>query len=221
MARFASLCLVGVLALAGSAAADVIVYDHPSATSYSWTEGYLPSGIGVGLILGGGIAGFTDSTVRSSLSSSLSGLWDARVAIGTHIPLGIELAYIGTGADMASLNGVGNGTLVGSTAEGTLRYNILPHFELDPYVFAGVGWQRYDTTGTTFSTADTGIRSSDSFAEFPMGAGVSYRDPTGWLVDLRGTYRAAASSNLFLDQNTGGYAGLSWWEASGALGYEF
>ena len=221
MARTATLSLVGVLALAGPAAADVIVYEQPAPTSYAWGDRLVASEIGVGMVLGGGIAGFTDSTARSTLRTSTLGLWDARVAVGTHIPIGVELAYIGTGADMATFRGSANGTLVGTTVEGTFRYNILPHYQMNPYVFAGVGWQRYDVMNATFSTADTGVQASDNLAEYPMGAGVSYRDPTGWLVDLRGTYRATASSSLVLDPRTGGYGGLDSWEASGALGYEF
>jgi hypothetical protein len=220
MVRTLACSLVGVLALAAPAAADVTLYEHPDATSYAWGDRLMKSDIGVGFVLGGGIAGFTDATVRDSLSSSLAGLWDARVAVGTHIPLGVELGYIGTGVDMSTLNN-SNGTLVGTAVEGTLRYNILPHAAIDPYAFAGVGWQRYDVMNMKLATSDTGIRSSDDLAEFPMGAGLSYRDASGWLVDVRGTFRAAAASTLVLDPRSGSYADLHSWEASGALGYEF
>jgi hypothetical protein len=30
--------------------------------------------------------------------------------------------------------------------EGALRWNILPHYTWNPYVFVGAGWQRYDIT---------------------------------------------------------------------------
>jgi hypothetical protein len=54
-----------------------------------------------------------------------------------------------------------------------------------------------------------------------MGAGLSYRDVSGLTVDVRGTFRAAASSDLLIDPRTGNEADLHTWEASAALGYEF
>ena len=46
-------------------------------------------------------------------------------------------------------------------------------------------------------------------------------DPSGFTVDLRGTFRAATDSTLLIDQSNGSYAKLHAWEASAALGYEF
>ncbi len=189
--------------------------------SYAWNEPRLSSQIGVGVVVGGGVTGFTDKTMRDSMSSDVGGLWDARLSIGTHVPIGIDVSYLGTAADVTTLAGVPNGTLVGTTVEAALRWNIFPHSILDPYVFAGAGWQRYDVTSMALPVADSGMRASDNVAEFPMGTGIAFRDPSGFTLDLRGTFRATTDSTLLLNQETGNYAKLHTWEASAALGYEF
>ena len=194
----------------------------PDRYSYAWSEPGLRSGIGVGFVLGGGITGFTDKTLRDTVSSDVGGLWDLRASIGTHIPIGLDVTYLGTAQNVATLQtGAANGTLIGTTVEGALRYNILPHNNVNPYAFAGIGWQRYDVQDMRFAHADTGLAQSDNIAEFPMGAGISYRDPTGLVIDARGTFRAATSSTLVIDPATRTYADLHSWEASAALGYEF
>ena len=172
-------------------------------------------------MVGGGITGFTDQTMRDTMSSSVGGLWDVRGTIGSHVPIGIDVSYLGEAGNMRTLSGTPNGTLVGTTVEAALRYNILPHLDWNPYVFAGVGWQNFELTSMTQATADTGMRSSDNDIEFPMGAGISYRDTSGFLVDLRGTFRAAPNSTLVQDQRTGDFASAHSWEASAAVGYEF
>jgi opacity protein-like surface antigen len=198
-----------------------VVEDQPGEFSYAWREPRLFTDIGVGITLGGGISGFTDSTMRNTLSSSVSGLWDARVAIGTHVPISLEVGYIGTAANINTFAGTANGTLIGTTVEGALRWNILPHYMVNPYIFGGVGWQRYDITNMQVATADSGISKNENRAEFPVGAGASYRDLSGWMIDVRGTFRAVPDSNLVFDQTRGTFAQAHWWEASAALGYEF
>ena len=55
-----------------------------------------------------------------------------------------------------------------------------------------------------------------------MGVGFAYHDFSGFMLDVRGTYRAdVTNSNLVFDPATGRFADLSSWEASAALGYEF
>jgi len=210
----------GGLLAAGEARADE-AYERPSTYSYAWHEPRLQSDIGVGLTLGGGVSGFTDQTMRDELSSGIGGLWDFRVSIGTHVPLGFDVSYLGTAAPVTTVTGIDNGTLVGSTAEGALRWNMLPHYVIDPYIFAGIGYQRYDLTNVKLSQADSGMKDHDNLAEFPMGAGVSVRDPSGFMADVRGTIRAATSSDLVVDPRTGSNADLHAWEASAAVGYEF
>jgi hypothetical protein len=194
--------------------------DEPGAYSYAWREPRMRSKFGVAVILGGGITGFIDAAMRDVMKKDFGGLWDLRVSMGTHVPLGLDVSYVGTATSLQTIAGIDNGTLIGTTVEGALRYNILPHFAWNPYVFAGVGWQRYDVTDASFLSELTGMSKMDNVLEFPVGAGVSYRDGGGFLVDVRGTFRAATDSDL-LRKPDGDQAPLHSWEASGAIGYEF
>jgi hypothetical protein len=206
------------LVLLGTGVAAADEYDDYVDT-WSWYEPGLPSGIGVGLQLGAGVGGFTDHNLRASTAGGVNGLWNFRLAFGTHVPIAFEAAYVG---EASNLNAIGapNATLVGTTVEGDLRWNIMPHEFFTPYIFAGVGYQRYDVQNIQFQTADFGLRSSDNSMVIPMGLGLSYRDLSGFVVDARGTYRQSVGSNLVMD-STAGNPSLSWWEASLNLGYEF
>jgi hypothetical protein len=195
--------------------------DRPGPYSYAWRDPYLASGIGIGFSVGGGLTAFTDRQMRETTTSAVGGLWDARATIGTHIPIGVDIGYLGTAANINTIAGAPNGTLIGTTIEAALRYNILPHYRLDPYVFAGAGWQRYDVRDMQFARSDTGMASHDNVAVYPVGAGLAFRDRSGLTFDARGTFRAASDSTLLIDSATGAYAHLHSWEASAALGYEF
>lgn len=218
MKKVALMIAVAALAVPARVRAD----DSHDIYSYAWHEHSLKSDIGVSALLGGGISGFTDKAMRDVMSNNVDALWDLRVTIGSHIPLALDIAYVGTSGTINALGGNRSGTLVGTTAEAALRYNILPHFAWDPYAFVGVGWQRYDLSGGTFTVADTGIRDSDNSVVYPMGAGIAYRDKHGLVVDLHGTFRANTNYGL-VAQTVGGtsYVPMHMWEASGAVGYEF
>lgn len=194
--------------------------EHPSMYSYAWREPGMISQVGIGMSVGGGVSGFTDQAVRNTTTSNVGGLWSARLSFGTHIPLGVDVAYNGTAVDIRPLGAAKTGTLVGTEAEAALRWNVLPHYKIDPYLFAGVGWQRYDIRNANFSMADTGVADKDTLAVFPMGAGIAYRDKSGLVLDLRGTFRAAQNSTFIRDP-AGGNANLHTWDAGGHLGYEF
>lgn len=238
---------MGVLALASTARADTDPYADdddpdtvPAATagyasdadyyevvspapySYAWTEPRMKSQIGVGLVIGGGITGFTDALMRDTISNNVGGLWDARLSIGTHVPIGFDISYLGSAAELRTLDDQSNGTLVGTAVEGAVRFNVLPHFSVNPYVFAGLGWQRYDVRDASFAQSDTGLRNEDDLLVVPMGAGISYRATSGLTADVRGTFRAADDSGLLsVREGTDGNAELHTWEASAAVGYEF
>jgi hypothetical protein len=191
--------------------------------SYSWNEPMLSSGIGISAILGGGVAGFTDKQMRST-TSDLGGLWDLRIAIGSHVPLALELGYVGTATNITGLPAGNKGTLIGTTAEAALRWNVLPHFAWTPYLFGGAGWQRYDVTQTHVSLSDSGMNDHDNLLVFPMGAGIAWRT-NGFVADLRGTFRAATDEDLVLKNSvlstSSDFVPMHTWEASAALGYEF
>jgi hypothetical protein len=194
----------------------------PEPYSYAWREPRMASEIGIGVIIGGGVAGFTDELMRDSIENEVGGLWSARVSIGTHIPIGLDLNYVGSASALRTLADEDNGTLIGTTLEAAARINLLPHNVVNPYIFGGIGWQRYDVSDANFAQSATGLRSEDDLVVFPLGAGLSFRSLTGLVVDVRGTVRVADDSGLLsLREGTDGNAELHTWEASAALGYEF
>lgn len=222
MNRIKIIMILAVTAFSGSRVAHAD--DGPGMDSYAWHDSRLSSGYGISAIIGGGVTGFTDKTMRDAVTSSVGGLWDLRVTLGSHTPLALDVSYLGTAADIKALIGSQSGTLLGTTVEGAIRYNVLPHYDWTPYAFAGMGWQRYDVTGGTFRLSDTGINSSDNSIVFPLGAGIAYRDRSGLVVDVRGTFRANTNEGLVLRTiGTSGteYAPMHTWEASAGVGYEF
>lgn len=208
-------------------AVDVDIDGDPDRYGDVRYDDYLRSGIGVSAILGGGVVGFTDKTMRNT-TSDVGGLWNLRVTLGSHIPLGLDVSYLGTATEVNGLPGGQNGTLIGTTVEGAVRYNMLPHAPVNPYIFAGIGWQRYDVTQANVTLSDSGMNDMDNLVEFPLGLGLSYRR-SGFVGDLRGTFRAATEQDLVLKSGalapgaptSDDFAPMHTWEASAALGYEF
>jgi len=204
-----------------STSPELLEYDP---YGYGWYEPGLMSGVGVSAVLGGGVTGFTDRTMRNT-TSDLGGMWDLKITIGSHVPLALELGYMGSATNINGLPTGQKGTLIGTTAEAALRYNILPHYAWTPYVFGGVGWQRYDVTQATVSLSDGGMNDHDNLLEFPVGSGLAYR-MQGFVFDLRGTFRATTDNNLVLttptlNPSSNNFAKMNSWEASAAIGYEF
>jgi hypothetical protein len=209
---------VAAVAAPGSALADDT---SPSLFDYSWRETALTSDIGISALIGGGASGFTDQAMRDTVDSAC-GLWNLRLTLGSHTPLGFEAGYVGTAASINALIGTQNGTLVGTAVEGALRYNVMPHYMFNPYAFAGIGWQRYDVTGAAFTTADSGMADSDNSVVYPLGVGVAYRHRSGFVADLRGTFRVNTNAGLVpTSPSSTDFAPLHTWEASGGFGYEF
>ncbi len=187
---------------------------------YCWHDPHMYTGIGVSFMLGGGVTGFTDSTLRNSSSSSVGGLWNFRATIGSRVPIGIDLSYVGSAASIQTLGGFDNGTLIQSSAEADLRWNILPQYVVNPYIFGGAGYTNYHVHNMHFSTADSGIESNANVASFPVGLGIGYHDLSGLVIEARGTFRFTTTSDMVLDTN-GSNADLWSWDATGAIGYEF
>jgi hypothetical protein len=211
---------MGLAAMFGSRVAHAD--DRPNPYGYEWHETGMTSEIGVSTILGGGISGFTDSAMRDVMSSSVQGLWDLRVTLGSHTPVAVDIGYVGTaGTINGQFNNVSQ-TLLGTTLEAALRYNILPHYAWNPYLFVGVGWQRYNVSGSDLSLADNGMRSSDDSVVYPMGGGIVWRDTSGLVADLHGTFRGNQDYGLVKDSlHNGDFIPMHTWEASAAIGYEF
>jgi hypothetical protein len=179
---------------------------------------YRPTSYGLAVILGGGVTGYTDHALRSA-TDAVGGLWSLRATFGTHVPLAIEAAYVGSATGLESLVGNAHTTLIGTTFETDVRLNLAPHLAWDPYVFAGVGWSRFTVDDRDLDFSDTGIRSGDSVMELPFGGGLAFRRG-GLITDVRGTVRATSGSDMVIDRE-GRAAPMHSWEASAALGYEF
>jgi hypothetical protein len=194
---------------------------------FEWHNPRLMSGIGISTTLGGGVVQFTNSTMRGT-TSNIGGLWDLHVTFGSHLPLALDLAYVGTATHIAGLPSGNTGTLIGSAAEGTLRWNVLPRLTWTPYVFGGVGYQRYDVTGGDVTLSDSGMNSSDNLLSVPAGLGFVWRGNNGLIADVHGTYRFTWFQDLLLKNgapitatSSSDFVKLNNWQASAAIGYEF
>ena len=131
--------------------------DGDDKYSYAWTDQRLISRIGIGVSLEGGVGGFTDGAVSDTLVSRGQGVWGLRMTFGTHTPIALDAAYVGTINSIDSLVD-DNADLIGTAIEGALRWNILPHYKWNPYVFAGVGWQNYNVNNADSRAGGLGHR---------------------------------------------------------------
>ena len=196
---------------------DVDVQE-PGMYDYSWNDPRLYSGIGIGFTIGGGVNGFVDSDIRDQTQDDVGGAWAARATIGTHTPLGLDIGYTGSTTDLRSLDVTGGDApspnLFSTTVEAALRWNVLPHYMVNPYVFGGAGWTRLDIND---EPALSDVEASEDLAVFPLGVGIAYRDMSGIVLDARGTYRFSEEATLL----TGTDTNMDTWEASANLGYEF
>ena len=77
--RTLSILVAGAALAPGVAVAD----DVANPFGDSWKDSRMQSEIGVSTILGGGITGFTDQTMRDATTTNVGGLWDLRVTIGS------------------------------------------------------------------------------------------------------------------------------------------
>jgi len=219
-----SVKLLAVLASVTGAVAPTVAFAQDDVYGYRWSDDRMRSGIGIGTMLGGGVARFTSEEMRDVVSSDIGALWDVRVTVGSHIPLGIDLSYVGTIAEIDALTGAQTGKLLGTTVEAALRWNILPRFAWNPYLFGGVGYQRYDIVDDdgTFGVAATGVASGDNSIEFPVGGGFAFRDESGVVLELRGTFRVNSDADMVLESPLSrSFVSMSAWSTSASLGYEW
>lgn len=175
---------------------------------------------GLSVSAGGGVLGFVDSDTRDIASAGTA--WDVRVMLGTRRPIAVEAAYFGAsqGVDVVGLNE--NASLLATGLEANLRVNILQRGRLQPYLLSGVGWTRYSLRNVTTNTSS--IKDSESMVHVPFAVGVGFRATRSFLVDLRGTVRAAFRDELQRPMPNGmdvPHADLSTWAVTARLGWEF
>lgn len=173
------------------------------------------SGVGLGLMVGGGISGFTTERLRDA--TEVGGGWNAELVVGTRSPIAFEAAYIGTANQIDALGLDRSAVLLGTGFSGVARVNFTMDRPVQPYVLAGAGWKHYDVTNEDFNTSS--VNDSDDVLEIPLGAGLSFRR-NQFIIDARGLWRAAVDSDLIAGLNEEDGA-LHNWTARINLGFEF
>lgn len=177
----------------------------------------LYTSFGIGVVLGGGIQSFTNSTATSV--TDIAGAWNLRVEVGTDFPISGEASYVGTAQSIDGLFGNENGTLIGTAVEGAVKWNISTGTPARPFLLAGVGWQHYSVSNADFTTAADGIADSDNQVVFPLAAGVRY-SRYGFDADLRFTFSPAVSANMIVEPD-GDDAAMHTWNLGANVGASF
>jgi opacity protein-like surface antigen len=177
----------------------------------------LVSKYGVAAFIGGGVGGFVEQDMRDIAGTA--GLWEARFELGSRLPASIEVAYLGGLQPITNTLGIDKDALLMSNgAELTLRGN-LPIGPMTSYVFAGVGWTRFDLAN--YDTNTSSVEDSDNVVTIPVGLGVAYRYEH-FLADLRGVYRPTFNEDLVPDKtNSSDHLNLDSWSVALHGGFEF
>jgi len=170
---------------------------------------------GMGLTVGGGVVGFTNSNMRDNLHTG--GGWEARATFGTKTPLVLEAAYVGTANRLDTFGVDDNAALVSNGAEANLRLN-LTTTAIKPYLVAGAGWKHYAVSNTDVNTSS--LEDSDNVLEVPLGVGIGYSF-NGFIADVRGTYRPAFDDDLIRSDIGNDDTGLDTWKVGANIGFEF
>jgi opacity protein-like surface antigen len=162
--------------------------------------------------VGGGIQGFTDEDMRD-FAGDLGGVWEARFAVGTRMPITFEGAYQGVGQNVDALGLDEDAILVGTGLEANARVNLMDS-AFQPYLMAGVGWKHYELTRVDTNTS--AVADDDDLLEVPLSAGLAYTVERV-ILDARGTFRPAFGEDLI---GTGDVS-LNTWSATVRAGFEF
>ena len=171
--------------------------------------------LGIGLVVGGGAEGFTSNGLRNTTNDG--GSWDVRAIVGTRSPLALEAAYIGSAQAVNALGLDSSAVLVGNGAQGDVRVNVGGNIPVQPFVFGGVAWRRYEITNTKTNTSD--LVNNDDVLELPAGIGIAIKR-YGFMAEARGEVRAAIGENL-VPNNSGGNEAMHRWGVNASIGYEF
>lgn len=165
---------------------------------------------GMGVTVGGGIAGFADGGARDFIDSG--GLWEARLVFAPRSTYSVEGAYVGSLHVIEALGLDPDAELLGTSFETALRVSPFGG-RVRPYAFLGVGWTRYSLMSSP-PTAD--VEDRDDLLSVPLGGGAAIWFGQ-WMIDLRATYRATTNADMF--SVTGGDVTLDTWSATARLGF--
>jgi hypothetical protein len=180
---------------------------------------------GIAIAAGAGAGGFTSDSLRGS--TNLGGDWDVRLTFGTRSPLAFEASYIGSAQRLTALGLDNNATLVGNGVQGALRLNGTIDLPVQPFIFGGAAWRRYDVTNSAANTSD--VADKDDVLELPVGAGLAGKF-RGLIVDARGEFRYTTNADLIRTGNANepivGYSNSEFgtmhrWGVNANVGYEF
>ena len=179
---------------------------------------------GLSLSLGGGIDDFVSEGLRAR--TSLGGSWNIRATLGTHSVVGGEASYIGSAQSIDALGLDDDAILVGNGAQAALRLNGTFNLPVQPFIFGGAAWRRYDLTNADFNTS--AVRDSDDVLEIPVGLGIAGKW-SGLVLDVRGEFRPTLDNDLIPtfgpdnDEDIGNddFAAMHRWGVNASIGYEF
>ena len=176
-----------------------------------------PSRIGIEATVGAGAIGFVGESARNATQTGAS--WDARMMVGSRLPIALEGAYVGSVQNINALGLSTDSLLVGNGIEGTVRVNII-RARVQPYLFGGIGWTHYELTNTVANTSS--ISDKDDIGTVPVGAGLSARVGSAVILDIRGTYRATFADDMMRATSPdGNSSSMQSWNAAGRFGFEF
>ncbi len=141
-------------------------------------------------------------------------------AVRSQSLIAVEGAYVGSVQNIEALGLSTSSLLLGNGVEGTLRVNVT-RTRVQPYLFGGVGWTHYQLTNAQANTSS--LLGSDDIGTVPLGAGLSARLGSAFILDIRGTYRATFGGDMFqgVALNTDSSNAMQTWSAAGRVGFEF
>jgi hypothetical protein len=203
---------------------DIYVAPTPVVVSDD-TGGSFYGRYGIAIAAGGGTSGFVNDEMRGA--TNVGGDWGVRLSVGTRSPLAFEGSYIGSAQSIDALGLSNDALLVGNGVQGALRLNATVDMAVQPFVFAGAAWRRYDLSADTNTSA---LDDVDNVYEFPVGVGIAGRY-AGLMLDLRGEFRPTIGNNLMPElfasdepfENVGNdnFASMHRWGVNASIGYEF
>lgn len=202
---------------AGAATAQVtyVQYSDEERLLFPW---------GMSVSVGGGVTSFLEDDTRAFTDTG--GNWSARLAIGTRLPVTLELAYQGSLQDIDAMGLDRDAMLLGNGVEANIRLNASPRGSVQPYILAGVGWTRYRVTNDQYNTSN--VEDEEDVLLLPVGAGVGFRW-RGMLLDVRGVVRPALYDDLIIfpdsmmvgDESIASSSNLDNGSIEARLGWEF
>jgi len=173
--------------------------------------------LGASVELGGGITNFTNGILNEM--ADVGGGWGARLTVGTRSIVALEAAYQGSAQAINALGLDSGATLLSNAAQGDVRLNFTTS-NIQPFVYGGAAYKRYNLVGTDTNTSD--VTRTDGVFEIPAGVGVSFRYDQ-FVAEPRFDYRWSFDDELVNTFNASGErtSNLDNWNLSANIGMEF